>query len=60
MPDDVFDPHPIVRLLKKPATDFTCGDLVQAVEQPSSCAESADALESERAAFEADDDSPVS
>ena len=31
--DDVFEPHPIVRLLEKPAADFTCSDLVRAVEQ---------------------------
>ena len=30
---DVFEPHPIVRLLEKPAADFTCSDLVRAVEQ---------------------------
>ena len=33
MPTDTFEPHPFVRLLKKPAADFTCGDLVLAVEQ---------------------------
>jgi glutamine synthetase len=33
MPDDVFEPHPIVRLLEKPAAEFTCSDLVRAVEQ---------------------------
>jgi glutamine synthetase len=33
MPNDVFEPHPFVRLLEKPAAQFTCGDLVQAVEQ---------------------------
>ena len=31
--NDVFEPHPIVRLLEKPAADFTCSDLVRAVEQ---------------------------
>ena len=30
---DVFEPHPIVRLLEKPAAGFTCSDLVRAVEQ---------------------------
>ena len=33
MPIDVFEPHPLVRLLEKPAADFTCSDLVRAVEQ---------------------------
>jgi glutamine synthetase len=33
MPNDVFEPHPLVRLLEKPAADFTCSDLVQAMEQ---------------------------
>ncbi len=33
MSTDVFEPHPIVRLLEKPASDFTCSDLVRAVEQ---------------------------
>lgn len=33
MPNDVFEPHPLVRLLEKPAADFTCSDLVRAVEQ---------------------------
>ncbi len=33
MPTDVFEPHPLVRLLGKPAADFTCTDLVQAAEQ---------------------------
>jgi glutamine synthetase len=33
MGNDVFEPHPIVRLLEKPAADFTCNDLVRAVEQ---------------------------
>src|SRR3990170_4909248 len=33
MPNDVFEPHPLVRLLEKPASDFTCSDLVRAVEQ---------------------------
>nr|MCW2727821.1 glutamine synthetase [Aeromicrobium sp.] len=28
-----FEPHPIVRLLEKPAADFTCSDLIRAVEQ---------------------------
>ncbi len=32
MPSDVLDPHPLVRLLEKPAADFTCSDLVRAVE----------------------------
>jgi len=31
--NDVFEPHPIVRLLGKPASDFSCSDLVRAVEQ---------------------------
>lgn len=30
---DAFEPHPIVRLLGKPSAQFTCDDLVQAVEQ---------------------------
>lgn len=30
---DVFEPHPIVRLLEKPSADFTCSDLVRAAEQ---------------------------
>lgn len=33
MTDDVFEPHPLVRLLEKPAAEFTCSDLVRAVEQ---------------------------
>jgi glutamine synthetase len=33
MPTDVLEPHPLVRLLDKPAADFTCSDLVRAVEQ---------------------------
>ena len=33
MPNDVLEPHPLVRLLQKPAADFTCSDLVEAVEQ---------------------------
>ncbi len=33
MLNDVFEPHPLVRLLEKPAADFTCSDLVRAVEQ---------------------------
>jgi glutamine synthetase len=33
MTDDAFEPHPIVRLLGKPAADFTGSDLVRAVEQ---------------------------
>lgn len=33
MPIDAFEPHPLVRLLGKPADDFTAGDLVRAVEQ---------------------------
>ncbi|HYO39192.1 MAG TPA: glutamine synthetase family protein [Nocardioidaceae bacterium] len=33
MPHDVFEPHPLVRLLEKPAADFTPSDLVQAAEQ---------------------------
>ena len=33
MATDVFEPHPLVRLLEKPAADFTCSDLVRAVEQ---------------------------
>jgi glutamine synthetase len=33
MASDVFEPHPLVRLLKKPAADFTCSDLVLAAEQ---------------------------
>jgi len=33
MPNDIFEPHPLVRLLEKPAADFTCSDLVRAVEQ---------------------------
>ena len=33
MPNDVLEPHPLVRLLEKPAADFTCSDLVEAVEQ---------------------------
>jgi len=31
--DDVFEPHRIARLLGKSAADFTCSDLVRAVEQ---------------------------
>ena len=30
---DVFEPHPLVRLLEKSMADFTCRDLVRAVEQ---------------------------
>ncbi|MEE1622720.1 glutamine synthetase beta-grasp domain-containing protein [Zafaria sp. Z1313] len=30
---DAFEPHPIVRLLGKPAADFTGADLVRAIEQ---------------------------
>ena len=30
---DAFEPHPIVRLLGKPAAAFTCDDLVRAVEE---------------------------
>src|SRR4028118_1514361 len=33
MPNDIFEPHPLVRLLEKPAAGFTCSDLVRAVEQ---------------------------
>lgn len=33
MAADPFEPHPIVRLLEKPATDFTGSDLVRAAEQ---------------------------
>ena len=33
MPNDVLEPHPLERLLQKPAADFTCSDLVEAVEQ---------------------------
>ena len=33
MPNDVLEPNPLVRLLEKPAADFTCSDLVRAVEQ---------------------------
>jgi glutamine synthetase len=33
MPNDVLEPHPLVRLLEKPAADFSCSDLVRAVEQ---------------------------
>ncbi len=33
MPSDVFEPHPIVRLLEKPAAEFTCSDLVRAAEE---------------------------
>ena len=33
MPDDIFEPHPLVRLLAKPSAAFTCSDLVRAVEQ---------------------------
>ncbi|RBY90227.1 glutamine synthetase [Blastococcus sp. TBT05-19] len=33
MPIDAFEPHPIVRLLGKPAAGFTGGDLVRAVEE---------------------------
>lgn len=33
MPIDAFEPHPIVRLLGKPAAEFTAGDLVRAAEQ---------------------------
>jgi glutamine synthetase len=33
MPNDVFEPHSIVRLLEKAASEFTCNDLVRAVEQ---------------------------
>lgn len=31
MDDDVFTPHPLVRLLGKPASELTCDDLVRAV-----------------------------
>ena len=31
MPHDTFEPHPLVRLLEKPAAEFTCSDLVGAV-----------------------------
>lgn len=30
---DAFEPHPLVRLLGKPAAEFTAGDLVRAVEE---------------------------
>ncbi|HYO33940.1 MAG TPA: glutamine synthetase family protein [Nocardioidaceae bacterium] len=33
MPNDSLEPHELVRLLEKPAADFTCSDLVRAVEQ---------------------------
>lgn len=33
MPIDAFEPHPIVRLLGKPQSNFTCDDLVRATEQ---------------------------
>ena len=33
MAADPFEPHPIVRLLNKPATDFTATDLVRAAEE---------------------------
>ncbi len=33
MTSDVLTPHPLVRLLGKPAADFTCSDLVEAVVQ---------------------------
>lgn len=33
MSSDVFEPHPIVRLLAKPAAEFTAEDLVRAVEE---------------------------
>lgn len=33
MTDDVFTPHPIERLLDKPAADFTCDDLISTVEK---------------------------
>ena len=33
MPSDAFEPHPLVRLLDKPAAAFRCSDLVRAVEQ---------------------------
>jgi glutamine synthetase len=33
MPNDIFEPHQLVRLLEKPAAGFTCSDLVRAVEQ---------------------------
>ena len=33
MTSDVFTPHPFVRLLDKPAADFTCDDLVRVVEE---------------------------
>ena len=29
MANDVLEPHPLVRLLEKPAADFTCSDLVR-------------------------------
>lgn len=33
MPIDAFEPHPLVRLLGKPAAAFTASDLVRAIEQ---------------------------
>ncbi|WP_137295216.1 glutamine synthetase beta-grasp domain-containing protein [Nocardioides dongxiaopingii] len=33
MPIDPLEPHPLVRLLDKPASDFTAADLVRAVEE---------------------------
>jgi glutamine synthetase len=33
MPNDTFEPHPLVRLLEKASADFTCSDLVRAAEQ---------------------------
>ncbi len=33
MPSDALEPHPLVRLLDKPAAAFTCSDLVRAVEE---------------------------
>jgi glutamine synthetase len=33
MPNDALEPHRLVRLLEKPAADFSCSDLVRAVEQ---------------------------
>lgn len=33
MPADAFEPHPLVRLLGKPAADFTSSDLVRAAEE---------------------------
>ncbi|GAA5142395.1 glutamine synthetase family protein [Nocardioides marinquilinus] len=33
MPHDALEPHPLVRLLEKPRAEFTCSDLVEAVER---------------------------